>query len=258
MSSVALFVSSRGTSRIDSSVKVCRFASKTASAALAATGAAEVHEPRAYANSDVISGLKFCATMQLGTPLRVLLRHGELFSDLPNDPPRIAREMWEGIWIAQARSFRELGVDLDEPVLNQMASAIGPIPADGGGYLRFLIAVREIVESVNSIDDRMEWLRDEVSKPQWAGYVNNRFHGVSDICDYFFPRFLDTVGRLPDTAAEVMRTLGLTSAKVIAGTADVQLSAIKGIGPAILRSIRTRCAEITADQHHDRVDMVAR
>ncbi|MGK5040396.1 hypothetical protein ACQ4WQ_08645 [Janthinobacterium sp. GB1R12] len=258
MSSVALSVSSQGTSRIDSSVKVWRFAFKTASVAPVAGSAAEVHETRAHPNNDIISGLKFCATMQLRTPLRVLLRHGELFSDLPNDPPQIAREMWEGIWIAQARSFRELGIGFDELALNQMTSAIGPIPADGGGYLRFLIAVREIVESANSIDDRMEWLRDEVSKPQWAGYVNNRFHGVSDICDYFFPRFLDTIGRLPDTAAEVMRALGLTSPKVIAGTADVQLFAIKGVGPAILHSIRTRCAEITADQHHDRLDMVAR
>lgn len=258
MSSVALFVSNRGTSRIDFSVKVWRFVSNAASAALATTTAVEAHEPREYPNDDVISGLKFCATMQLRTPLRVLLRHGELFSDLPNDPPRIAHEMWEGIWIAQPRSFRELGIDLDEPAFNQMASAVGPIPADGGGYLRFLIAVREIVESVNSIDDRMERLRDEVSKPHWADYVHNRFHRAHDICDYFFPRFLDTVGRLPDTAADVMRAMGLTSPKVIAGTADAQLFAIKGIGPAILPTIRTRCAEITVDEHLDRLDMVAR
>jgi hypothetical protein len=38
-------------------------------------------------NADVIAGLAFCATMQLRTPLRVLVRHGEVHRHM-NSPPR--------------------------------------------------------------------------------------------------------------------------------------------------------------------------
>ncbi len=69
----------------------------------------------AWGNNDVITGLQFCATMQLRTPLQVLLRHGEIHTDRNTKPPRIALEPWEGIWLPRLKTLRELGLDMVEP-----------------------------------------------------------------------------------------------------------------------------------------------
>lgn len=69
----------------------------------------------------------FCATMQLRTPLRILLRHGE---ECPPgvEPPAIADEAWHGIWVPVIEGMALWG---------QMASEIGYIPADGGFFPSF-------------------------------------------------------------------------------------------------------------------------
>lgn len=211
-----------------------------------------------YPNSDIISGLKFCATMQLRTPLRVLWRHGELFCDLPNEPPEIARATWEGIWTTYGPSFRELGIDLDEPSPGQMASEIGPIPIDGGDYLKFLIAVREILESVNSIDDRLASLAAEVDRSKWACFKHARFHSAHHIGNYFFPSLLDTIPRLTRKAAENLQELEWETADALDGTTDAQLLAVHGIGPRTLLEIRKKCAEMTIDRDNTRIDRVER
>lgn len=213
---------------------------------------------RQYPNSDIISGLKFCATMQLRTPLRVLLRHGEIFSDLPNEPPQIARSMWEGIWTTFGPSFRELGIELDEPSPGHIASEIGPIPLDGGDYLKFLIAVRRIVESVNLIDERIASLVNEVGQSQWSMFKHARFHGAYDIADCFFPLFVDAIPRLTRRAAEGLRRMGLDTPDALDGATDEQLLAVSGIGPRTLVEIRKKCAETTIDRDNTRVDQVER
>jgi hypothetical protein len=196
--------------------------------------------------------------MQLRTPLRVLLRHGELFSDLPNEPPQIARAMWEGIWTTQTRSFREWGIALDEPAGDWMASEIGPIPTDGGDYLKFLIAVRGILESANSIDYRLASLVGEVDRPQWSMLKHARFHSAYDIADCFFPLFVGTIPRLTLRAAEVLRKLGLDTPDALDGATDAQLLEVPGIGPRVLLEIRKRCAKTMIDRDNARVDQVGR
>jgi hypothetical protein len=63
-------------------------------------------------NQDIIKGLEFIATLQLRTPLRVLLRHGEIHTDINTEPPKIAMEMWEGWWHTKTKTFREIGADI--------------------------------------------------------------------------------------------------------------------------------------------------
>lgn len=238
-------------------MKVWRFASNTSIAGPAANGAEKFKDHRTYPNSDIISGLKFCATIQLSTPSRVLLRHGELFLDLPNEPPQIARAMCEGIWTAHGPSFRELGIELDE-LPDLMASSIGLIPGDGGDYLRCLIAVREIVESANSIDDRVTALAHEVVRPQWLKFQHVRFHSVYDIADYFFPAFLSEIPRLTRKAAQELRKLGLDNAEALDAATDAQLLSVTGIGPRALLEIRKKCSETTIDRDNARIDQVER
>ncbi len=211
-----------------------------------------------YPNSDVIGGMQFCATMQLRTPLRVLTRHREIFTGLPKDPPLIARVQWEGTWVPKVRTLREIGIDMDEPGEGWMASSIGPIPADGGRYLKFLIAVRKIVESTNSVADRVERLKVEVSKPTWDDFSSLLHHRPADVVNYFFPQFLDLIPALSRISKEGLANLGLDNPAVLDCADDSTLLGIRGVGPKLLANIREACAKITSDRDGNRVDTVMR
>tara|TARA_R110002073_G_scaffold299249_2_gene466156 strand:+ start:1876 stop:2649 length:774 start_codon:yes stop_codon:yes gene_type:complete len=208
-------------------------------------------------NQDVISGMQFCATMQLRTPLRVLLRHGEVHSDINSKPPKIATEMWEGSWIAKTKTFRELGIDMDEPVSGTMASSVGQIPSDGGEYLKFLIAVRKIVESHDSIESRSRQLNEIPIPTEWKIYLD-KLWGMSHIIKTFFPRFIDTIPKINATTIEELSSLGLDTPNSIATAPDESLLSINGIGQAKLKTIRDYCADITNNRDTKRIDNVTR
>lgn len=116
-------------------------------------------------NVDVIKGMEFCATMQLRTPLRVLLRHGEIHSNINTEPPKIAKEMWEGLWIHQIMTWREMGINIDEMSESTIASDIGQVNEEN--YLPFLLAFRNIVELSEPIDSRIKKLREYPMVGDW-------------------------------------------------------------------------------------------
>ena len=135
-------------------------------------------------NQDVVKGLEFCATMQLRTTLRVLMKHGELHADLKTNPPKIPAEMWEGIWIAKLKSFRELGFPVNDFPDRLHASEIGPvIPAD---YLPFLIAVRTIVETHEPVETRIEKLMRMPLATELAVFAQ-KHGGMNELAERFFP-----------------------------------------------------------------------
>ena len=103
----------------------------------------------------------FCATMQLRTPLRVLLRHGE---ECPPgvEPPVIADEAWQGIWVPTLEGMGLWG---------QMASQIGYIPAEGGLFLQFLIAMREAIEQSSVSDSKVARLTRALADPRWREFI---------------------------------------------------------------------------------------
>ncbi|MFL6858023.1 MAG: helix-hairpin-helix domain-containing protein [Allosphingosinicella sp.] len=197
----------------------------------------------ARANSDIISGHRFCATMQLRTPLRVLSRHGEVHKGLDRLPPQIAREMWEGIWIVELRPWRELGINAKEIPLGTMASDIGQVPADGGEYLQFLIAVRTAAEAEGSVETRRGAVAQVMANPAWAEFV--RAHqGREAVLDKLFPPFLTTIPRLPAKAAAALMSGGFGTPSALAGANDSELLAVSGVGPAIVSAIRRECQKV--------------
>lgn len=207
------------------------------------------------ANDDIIKGLEFCATMRLRTPLRVLLRHGEIHTNPNTKPPKIAMEMWEGIWTTKTQTYRELGIDIDEPQ-GTCASDIGQIPQAGGEYLKFLIEVRKIVELDESIENRIEKLREMPMVSDWKTYVE-KHGGIETISGRFFPEFIDTIPKISATIDELSE-LGLETPNRIAAAPDETLLSIKGIGQSKLKTIRDYCAGITKNRDADRVENVIR
>lgn len=114
-----------------------------------------------HANRDIISGLRFHATLHLTTPLSVLQHHGEVFDGPPSEAPAYGTPA-QGIWIHETRSWRELGIDIDDWPESTAASDIGPVLAST--YVPFLIRFRSIVESNLSLADKrsaFEQLKDE-------------------------------------------------------------------------------------------------
>jgi hypothetical protein len=205
------------------------------------------------ANSDIISGYRFCATMQLRTPLRVLSRHGELHHGLDRDPSQIAREMWEGIWIVELRSWRELGIEADE-IQHSMASDIGPVPANGGRYLEFLITVRKAAEGEGSIENRRAAVAEVLADPAWRQFI--RAHqGPDAILDKLFPPFLTTVPRMSAKTAAALMSAAFSSPASLTRAKDSELLAMTGVGPAIVGAIRREC-EIATEPNSPFVDRV--
>lgn len=190
--------------------------------------------------ADKSRGWVFGATIQMRTPLRVLLRHGETHEGL-SDPPPIAKSRWEGFWTPRLKTFREMGIDLNGlSIVRTMASDVGQIPIDGGAYLKLLIRLREIVEGDSSIEQRRQALRGELRKPDWAEYCA-RLGGKQRVCDQFFPPFIGTIKGLAEPIVEALWSAGLTTPHAIEAVTDKDLLAVKGVGPAKLTAIRTAC-----------------
>lgn len=192
---------------------------------------------------DIAKGWKFGATIQLRTPLRVLVRHGEIHDGL-SDPPAIAREQWEGYWLPLLKSFKELGIDIPEISLSSRttSSDIGQIPSDGGEYLKFLIKIRTIVEADSSVEDRRTLLRKELRQPEWNEFCT-KLGGNQNVSEQFFPPFIQTIKGLPSDAIAAMWEAGTTTPEQLENSTDSTLKAIKGIGPAKLAIIRAACSE---------------
>ena len=96
-------------------------------------------------NPGLISGWRLSVTLQPGTPLRWLLRHGEVNEGVSCPSEEIAASFAE--WMPIVKTWEELGIALEESSPT-MASAVGQIPIDGGDLLPFLIKYRLIVELV--------------------------------------------------------------------------------------------------------------
>ena len=192
--------------------------------------------------ADIATGWRFGATMQLRTPLRVLLRHGEIHEGL-SDPPFIAKEQWEGFWLPIAKTWRELGIDVDgsAALSGAMASDVGQIPLDGGEYLKLLVSLRKVVESDLTIEQRRTALRDELRKPEWAVYCA-RLGGKQAVCDKLFSPFIGTISGTSEGIVKALWTMGLTTPDALNAATDRELLAIQGVGPAKLKAIRTACA----------------
>jgi hypothetical protein len=207
-------------------------------------------------HGDVVVAMQFCATIQMRTPMRVLSRHRELHTDLNRPLPAIAQELWEGIWLPKTRSFKEMGLNLPE-FSTTMASDIGQIPADGGDYLPFLLAVRAVVETDESPDQRAENLQALLAQPEYEAFVTaNR--GTKAIIDRFFPLFVSTLPKLTPAAREGITNKNMLTAESISRALDIELLAIDGIGPSKLEAIRQHCAATMTYRDAIRADYVIR
>ncbi|HGQ7337099.1 TPA: hypothetical protein ACL1SD_005472 [Pseudomonas aeruginosa] len=122
---------------------------------------------------EVIYGYRFSATVQLRTPLHALQQHGRIERRERPLLPQIAEEPWQGTWVAKTRP----------DTAGQMASDIGPIDADGGDYLRFLLLCRRIMACPLSDTDKANLVHRSANFYGAGGHAFGQFiehHGGPD------------------------------------------------------------------------------
>lgn len=208
-----------------------------------------------WGNQDIIKGLKFSATLQLRTPLRVLEHHAEVFNE-NGTPPFYALEAWEGVWVPVTKTFRELGVPIDEPPEGEMASTVGPVSCDGGNFLKFLIKVRSIVEQNFPMNTRRNELLVELRKDKWNEFVQ-KLGGIEKVANYFFPCFIELLPGLPKETITLFRSGNLITPSKILAIPDKEMLRIKGVGPGKLKKIREICSD-AGDLNSEFVDKVTK
>ena len=198
------------------------------------------------------AGMRFSATFQTRTPLRILRRHGQVLpigADLPDD-----FEPWMGMWVPQAKSsaMREAA---GEKCDREIASSAGPVkPSE---YLPFLVAVREAVENeAASISDRMAGLQAVCFRPAFGRFVAAE-HSAAAMCDRYFPPILSLIRGLPMTSKQALEGLGIRTVRALRRMSDGELLAIKGIGPGKLVAIREFCAVYEGDPDAERCVQLA-
>ena len=200
--------------------------------------------------SDLISGWRYSATLQLRTPLKYLEMDGT-FSPGPEQPALVgpAENFLEdgtgfnayGIWL-QVIDFEAQGFDPPRP--GKRAAQGGMVEIGGTEekeLISFLKSFRYIVETGETLDQMLSELEElSTSSPgnrrMWA-----RFSGEDSLWpDSYFIEQLDL--QLPKgvgkSKAEKLYLAGFRTIEEIQVASDEQLLQIPGIGKGMLKKIR--------------------
>lgn len=200
--------------------------------------------------SDLISGWRYSATLQLRTPLKYLEMHGT-FSPGPEKPALVgpAENSLEdgtefnayGIWI-QEIDYEAMGFDPPRP--GKRAAQGGMVDIGGTEekeLLSFLKSFRYIVETGKTLDQILFELEElSTSSPgnrrMWA-----RYSGEDSLWpDSYFIEQLDL--QLPKgvgkSKAEELYLAGFRTIEEIQDAPDEQLLQVPGIGKGVLRKLR--------------------
>jgi hypothetical protein len=187
-------------------------------------------------NSDVLTGYVFLANLILRTPLCVLRHHGEFHKGPPSKLPSIGSQ-GDGMWIHKTRTWRSLGVDIDEMKPCMSSSSVGPV--DSSKFLPFLISFREIVESSSLVFDKIKAINDLCcSNELYSEYAKTLKNNISDFPESFFYNKLTEIPGVGLKTAKVLFEKGFYTIDDIK-SADVNLILeIPGIGKSVVHKMQ--------------------
>lgn len=188
-----------------------------------------------YSNSDIVEGVQFSATLQIRTPLFVLKRHGEVFKGPPSQAPQYGSQA-DGIWVLKTKTFRGLGVSVDEPEFTHSSDA-GPI--EPSQYLPFLIQFRSVVESDSAHEKKLEQLASLAEQSAQFKEIWNKLSKNYD--DFPVSFFYMPFAEIPGVGRQLAKRLyesGFRSVDEIINASVLQLIAVPGLGDATAEKIK--------------------
>lgn len=201
-----------------------------------------------FEDSDLISGWRYSATLQLCTPLAYLERDGE-FSPGPKKPPLVGPAL---NFLEDGTGYNPYGIWLQEldptgwgfsPLPPGMRAAwLGPVRCESSEekeLLSFLKSFRYIVETAEIMDQMLAELADlSTSTP-----ANRRIWQKARAADPGFPDsfFYGELCRLPGVGPKVAERLyraGFRSVEEIQAASDEDIQMVEGVGKGLLRELR--------------------
>ncbi|NMG32368.1 helix-hairpin-helix domain-containing protein [Aromatoleum evansii] len=201
-------------------------------------------------SEELIDGHEYCATLQLRTPLAALLKDGERTPS--RTPPENPFEMEHGAWFPTTRTWRDLGIDLDELSDGEVASDIGPV--DRLSYRNFLISLKIVASDREAtIADRIERIKSVLTMPEHRSF-SRRHGGQASVIEKLFPRVLSAIPGLTRPAAEELWKARIRCISRIRQTSDERLLELPGIGKKKVDALRAFCAEYCGDPLAERID----
>jgi hypothetical protein len=192
-----------------------------------------------YQNRDILKGLTFHATLQIRTPLSVLIHHGESFSGPPSKAPRYGTEA-DGIWLYKTKTWREIGINIDEMSEVEGASDVGPVRASE--YILFLIDFRKIVEGQDFINVKMTAIkklcRNNTQYQKYFRMLNKSNEHKGDFPASFFYNQFTVIPGIGAKSAKSLFEADIKTFDDLKNADDKALLAVPGIGQAVLKKIR--------------------
>lgn len=203
----------------------------------------------------MISGYEYCATLQLRTPLAVLLFDGTTAPPGCGQPENPFDD-WAGIWLPKAKSWRELGIDLDDDSQDHhVASDIGPV--NRNHYKRFLFYLRRIAEEKSvPITDRIKALKAVMEAEEFHGY-RRKLGGERKVIDALFPKLVASIPNVNSTSANTLWGQGLKTVAKLRLATDKELLKLPGVGNKTLLAIRMFCDAFDGNPCAERIDSAA-
>lgn len=201
-----------------------------------------------------VEALRFSATLQTRTPLRVIGRHGEVFRG-PGAPPGIATEQWHGVWMPHIPEDSAMAILRRPDSARISASEIGPVQSYGP-FWELLKIIRMTVEADTSAQDRYHAIKSVLQLAEWRDMAG-QMGGVETVACRFFPPFVDL---LPGVGAEARQALveaGIRTPAQLLSASDAALLSLKGIGKARIAAMRSMAAR-SPNPDSERADLVQR
>jgi hypothetical protein len=199
----------------------------------------------------VLNGIVYAATLQLRTPLWILLKDGEKWSE--GTPPEVG-EPWMGIWVPELKTWKELGFEgIKEFGEGSCASDIGPVKRSK--YLPFLIEVRGVIETEKTMESKIKSLQTIMAKKKYAEMVNQN-DNHNRIMDMLYPPVISTRNGLTPSLSASLRELNISTVRQLREMPDKDFLAIKGIGASALKKIREFSDNYVGDDTLDRIAAV--
>lgn len=184
-------------------------------------------------NDELMNGLIFQATLQLRTPLEVLKHHNEVFNNKHKAPPQYAKEGWEGMWLPNLKTWREMGIDEDELPNHKVSTDIGSLEDDEAEkYYKFLLEFHTIVEN-NSLS-----AKDKINQLEALYRDNPHYNNFLDSNSFesYFGLLISNV--FSPKVALTLKNEGFRTLEDLKGADLEYLGTLNGIGKATLEKLK--------------------
>lgn len=188
-------------------------------------------------DDDMIKCFEFNATLQLRTPLNVLKHHKEKIFDKNKKLPKYAKEGWEGIWLPITKTYKELGIDMEEIPKGTCSSDLGYLSVEEQElYFNFLLKFHTISESEKEVNEKINLIKDLIKTDREFSKYYERVTGNGKLfLEDYFGLLIRNV--LPPKVSSILKDNGYVLLEDLKNVNLDDLLKIDGIGKSTINKL---------------------